>query len=299
MDKVVPVRLASIFEEEDQLNGKYVPQRVYSDVNQKSLLFVDSRDRSSGNDFNFVIDLKSETSNCRCVELSSCALPLLPQINDKNNSITVVHADGTASTTLENGYYTVQSLVNELSSKLTALWVSLDATNTVVVNYNADARTITITDGNGETWYFDSSSSFIQYGLNVVEFESGASTVAVVQTSVSLQMVYSRYLTVYSRRLTENSRITSKSSRPVSSNIVAMIDLLSGYDAQQYINGSTFPSTSKVFTPKNTAIINTLNRLKAIRVVDIEVEDEFGNNVYDIYNNGFKYATNFTFVQYF
>ncbi len=294
--QIQQVQLASWYEQEDQRSGKFPPQRIYPECRNSGLIVADSRDRISGTSgFNFVTDLKSETTNVRSIRLSSCILPLLPQINDLNNGITVVHTDGTGSVTLDNGYYTVQSLVNELQSKLTALWVALDPTNVVIINYDSDRRRISIVDGNNETWYFSDTCTFITRGVNVAAFDSGASSFTVANYSKSLQMVYSRYLNVYSRRLVEDARIGSRSSRGNGMCLVAVIDLLSGYDADQYINGSTFPSTAKVFYPRAPPVLNILNRQKAIRVFDLEVETEFGENVYTIYADGFHYPTCFVF----
>jgi hypothetical protein len=276
-----------------QANGKYVPQRVYTTVPQRSLMHIDSRNRVSGNSFNGTYRLIPETSQARSLHMDKVIFPLLPTINDKNNGITIVHATGTGNTTLTNGYYTVQSLVNEMQAKFTALWQALPAgaLNSVSVIYDPSARTVTVTDNDGSLWYLDETSTFNTAGLNVIGFNAGLAFDAISHVSTSLQMIYSRYVIVKSQRLCEDTRIISTTTATSSAmGIVAILDLVEGYDASQFSTGTSFPSTTKVYNLENSAChINVHNRGKAIKDLDLSFYDEFGNNIYNIYNSGFDY----------
>lgn len=278
------VKFVADNEEDDLTNGKFQPQRVLANPTNSINILVNSRSRDTGDDFKFMVDFRTESINLRDIQLCKLIFPLLPQINAHNNVLSGVHTDGAFSITLTEGYYTVQSFVNMLQSKMTAAWVALNALNVVTVNYSSDSRTITITDGGGDSFYFNTNCSFITYGYNVVGFNSGVSTNATSQTSINLTMIYSRYITIRSNRLVESQRSYSLLSNQGSSNIVAIVDLTEGYGADQYINGSTFPATAKVFNCTDIApVINISNRYKNLRVLDIEIIDEFGYCIDTIY----------------
>lgn len=281
------VKLVADREDEDTMIGKYQPQRIMAVEPTTSTLLINSRDRLSGTDFDFIVDIKTEAANYRTVSLRKIIHPLLPQINANNRTLTVEHVDGIFSTTLDCGYYTVQSFVNMLQAKLTAGWVSLDATNSVTVAYDANARLISVTDNNGEAFFFQNTSSFIVYGYNVVGFPSQAPGSALSTTTISstnLTMIYSRFVTIRSDRITESQRGSSIISSTGASNIVAVVDLAEGYNDAQFATGSAFPGTAKVFDTDFAPTINVLNRGKTLRILDVEIVDEFGFGVTSIYS---------------
>jgi hypothetical protein len=284
MSSYTYVKLVADGEEVDLVNGKYQPQRIIANPPNYVNILVNSRSAESGDDFKFYVDLRTESMNLRDIQLCKIIFPLLPQINSHNNVLSGTHDDGNFSITLTHGYYTVQSFVNMLQAKFTAAWIALNPLNVVTVNYNSDGRNIVITDGNGDFFYFDPNCSFIKYGYNVVGFNAGVAYDSDTQTSINLTMVYSRYITVRSNRLIENQRSYSLVSNLGSGNIIAIIDITEGYGADQYINGSTFPATAKVFNTTDIApVINICNRDRSIRVIDIEILDEFGFCIDTIY----------------
>jgi hypothetical protein len=296
------VKLVADGEPQDQMIGKYQPQRLLASSPNTATVIANSRDRTHGSDFKFLVDLKTEGANFRTIALRKLIFPLLPQINAHNNSMTIEHDDGTFTVTLDSGYYTVQSFVNMLQAKLTAGWLGVGVGNSVTVNYDVDAREITITDNNAEAFFIQSTSSFILRGYNVVGFPSQAPGSARTTTAIAsnnLTMIYSRFATIRSNRLAESQRGTSMLSSTGASNIIAVVDLASGYDSSQFATGSAFPGTARVFDTEYAPKINVLNRHKNLRVFDVEIIDEFGIGVERIYEGlteNFEYPIVMWFV---
>lgn len=280
------VLIPAVPEHQDMVSGRFPPQRIRIEPTDSVNILIRSEDRRHGNDFDFTIDLIASTAHIRKIQLSKFMGPLLPQVNQNNKYLTIVHADGTITTTLTEGYYSVQSFVNMLQSALTVSWSSLGAGNIVTVSYNIERRSISVVDNNGEQWYFASESTFILYGRNVVKFPSkpiGSPLTSNITESQSLGMIYSRFLILTSNRLTEDQKTYSTISGKGPSNIVSIIDLSSQYSAAQFAVSSSFPGTEIVadtlaYSPR----INVLNRNKALKLIDLTLDDEFGFKVSSI-----------------
>ena len=93
-------------------------------------------------------------------------------------------------------------------------------------------------------------------------------------------MIYSRYVIATSFRLTEDQRSFSMVSNTGSKNIIGVLDLASAYSASQFAVSTSFAGTDVVldcldYAPK----INLVNRNKSLKVIDIQIEDEFGFNL--------------------
>lgn len=286
MEKITKVYLHSAPEDNDLVSGRFPPQRVRNESTDSVNMIIRSEDRNFGNDFDFQVDLLTSSTHIRKIQLAKCMLPLLPQINSKNKSITITHADGTVTFDLIEGYYSVQAMVNMMQSEFLNAWISLDPTNLVTVNYNIERREISITDDNGENWYIHSGCPFDLYARNVVKFPtlpSGSLPVTNEYKSNSLGMIYSRYVIVTSNRLTEDQKSYSILSNIGPKNVVAVLDLSSKYTEAQFAVTSSFPGTDVVidsleYAPK----INLLNRNKALKIVDIQLIDEFGFNLNEL-----------------
>jgi hypothetical protein len=287
------VHLESVPEDNNMMMGKYPPQRVMTEVQDTTNMLIRSDDRSYGNDFDFQIDLLTSTSGIRKIQLSKCIFPLLPQINVNNKSITITHDDGSISFDLIEGYYSVQSLTNMIQAEFTTAWQTLDITNAVTVSYDIDRRSISITDDNAENFFIHSESPFAIYGRNIVDFptEPSGSTPSVSSIeSLSLGMIYSRYVTLKSNRLTQDQKAFSVVSKSGPSDIVAIIDLASQYTSDQFLVSASFPGTIQVVDTLNYAPrINTANRFKSFKVIDFQFIDEFGFCVSSINTSTYKF----------
>lgn len=280
MDNIASVYLKSQPEDLDLVSGRYPPQRVRVEPTDSINVLIRSEDRSYGTDFDFQVDLLTTSAHIRKVQLAKCMLPLLPQINSNNKSITVTHVDGTVTFDLVEGFFSVQALANMMQAQFTTAWLSLGAGNSVTVNYNIDRRTIVITDDNSENWYIHTDCPFDQFARNVVKFPTlptGSAVATSVSESLSLGMIYSRFVIVSSNRLTEDQKAFSIVSDLGPSNILAILDLASKYDESQFAVSVSFPGTNVVINALDYAPrINLLNRGKSLKVIDFQFNDEFG-----------------------
>ena len=277
----------------DMVTGKYPPQRIKTEEQDSINILVKSDDRTYGNDYNFQSDLLTSTSNIRKIKLAKAFVPLPPQINIHNRSITVTHTDGDVTFSLLDGYYSVQSLVNMMQAAFTDAWVSLDPTNSVTISYDVDRRTIEIIDDNAEQFYIHNTSPFALYAINVVNFPTQAPLSALSTDSIeskSLGMIYSRFYILSSQRLTEDQGSFSAISSGGASNIVAILDLASSYNSAQFSVSTSFPGTEVVVDTLSYAPnINMVNRNKSLKVFDLALVDEFGFGLETIDNELFNF----------
>ena len=280
MENIQSVYLHAAPEDNDQVSGRFPPQRVRIEPTDSVNLIIRSEDRQFGNDFDFQIDILTTSAHIRKIQMAKCMLPLLPQINNNNKNITVTHDDGDVTFDLIEGYYSVQSMVNMMQNEFLTAWLSLDITNLVTVSYNIERRTISIVDDNAELWYIHDNCNFARFARNVVKFDylpPLSATATSTSESTSLGMIYSRYVIINSRRLTEDQKAYSIISGVGPSEVVAVLDLASKYNESQFAVSSAFPGTDVVidtlgFAPR----INLLNRTKALKVIDLYMVDEFG-----------------------
>lgn len=294
MSSQVPsVRLESAPEDQNMSYGKYPPNRVMTEEQDTVNMVIRSDDRTYGDDFNFQIDLLTSTIGIRKIQLAKCILPLLPQINVHNKTITVTHVDGDVTFDLVEGFYSVQSLVNMMENEFTNAWLSLDVTNAVTVSYDIDRRSISIIDDNAENFFIHTNCPFDRYARNVVNFPtqlsgSGLSTSSI--ESLSLGMIYSRYVILSSSRLTQDQKGFSVVSTGGASDIVSVIDLASQYSPAQFTVSSSFAGTDVVIdTLDYSPRINTVNRFKSFKVMDFSFTDEFGFGVSTLNTSNYRF----------
>lgn len=291
-------------EDNNMVKGVYPPQRVRNEEVDSVNMLLRSEDRSYGNDFDFQSDLLTTSAHIRKIQLAKSFVPLVPQINTHNSSITVTHSTGTVTFSLVPGFYSVQALANMMQAQFTAAWLSLDPANSVTISYDIDKRQISITDDNGLDWYIHTGCPFDLYGRNVVKFPTqaaGSALSAFSFESLSLGMIYSRFYVLTSSRLTEDQKSFSVVSSKGASNIVAILDVASHYSPSQFSVSSSFPGTDIVIDSISYAPrINLLNRDKALKVIDLQIEDEFGFNLSTINTSTYQfvYPTAFFFQCY-
>jgi hypothetical protein len=256
-------------------------------------MLIKSEDRTYGTNFDFQVNLLASSANIRKIQLAKCILPLLPQVNVNNKTVTVTHVDGTVTFPLIEGYYSVQSYVNMLQTSFSAAWLVLDPTNTVTISYDIERRSILISDDNSEAFYIHNDCTFALYSRNVVFFQyeaAGSTPTTTSIESLSLNMIYSRYVILESQRLTEDQKSYSMISGKGASNIVSIIDIASKYNEAQFVVSSSFPGTLFVIdTLDYSPLINVLNRNKSLKVIDFVFVDEFGFNLSNISTSSFKF----------
>lgn len=287
------IYLPAVSEDNNMVTGRFPPQRIKSEDPDSCNILVRSEDRFNGNSFDFQVDLLTSTSHIRKIQLGKIICPLLPQINNIDKSVTVVHQDGTVTFDLIEGFYSVQGLANMMQDVFLTAWQLIDPTNGCTVNYDIERRSITITDDQGENFYILKTCPFARYARNVVKFPTQSlpdvpSTSSIESTS--LGMIYSRFLLLTSSRLTEDQKSFSVVSDLGPSNIVSIIDIASKYTESQYAVSVSFPGTEFVIDTLGYAPrINLLNRGKALKVIDFQLSDEFGNNVSTLSDGSFPF----------
>jgi len=287
------VYLEAAQEDQNMTTGKYPPQRIMTEPQDTSTMLIRSDDRTYGDDFDFQIDILTSTSGVRKIQLAKCIFPLLPQVNVHNKSITVTHDDGTVTFDLVDGFYSMQSYINMMQNEFTIAWQSLDVTNAVTISYDIDRRTVSIIDDNAENFYIHTDCPFDRYSRNVVKFPSEPSGSIPSTSSIeslSLGMIYSRYVLLKSNRLTQDQKSFSVVSKNGASDIVAVIDLASQYDTDQFSVSSSFPGTFKpIDTLDYSPRINTVNRFKSFKVMDFQFVDEFGFGISSLNTSSYNF----------
>jgi hypothetical protein len=274
--KPTPVFFASIQEPLEQMNGSVRPQRVTAAFQDTSIITIDSSLRKTGTNYNFVADLMQSNASYRQIKLTRAVLPIIPQINEANNTVRV-RLDGVALTktfTLDPGYYTPETLANEMSDKFGALWTTEG--ETVTITYYALTRTIEI-DSSVDFGILD-SCPFALYGRNVVQFPTVTESEVLSQqliTSLSLSMVFTRWIQIESVEMLSNQRGANIVAGKGALSIIGIADVIGSYNTAQWNPAQVFPGTSESFQINVSPRVNFQKSLSTPRTVDITIKDEF------------------------
>ena len=265
-------------DEIDLVDGSVRPTRVRTTPCDSILFMCDSNQRISGSPFNFTVTSYRPVYG-QSAYISRIAIPKIPNINANNNVLTFVSTVGTFSGTIPIGYYNQVSLVNALKLCMDTAAGGLD---TYTVTYNTNNKTISVTSVGGNNFFFSSSCSFIQYGINVCNFSSNPLTSnpaivgALVQNSAILGLIYTRYITIRSARLCANPVDVPRSSSG-RVNVVAMVSVAQHFNPQDFDPSGVF--TGSILTDetfKDSAVLKIANQKKDLSSIDFLFEDEFG-----------------------
>lgn len=283
------VVLKATIESEEIAAGKYPPQRIRSEITESLIVVIDAADRLVGNGCNFTVDLKSEVTRVRLCRVARLILPKLPTINAKNDTFVIKHEDGTVSGTLDKGFYNINTLLNEITTKFNIALASVG--DSVTTAYDSRTRVISITSVNGKDWFFTDSCSFIRYGLNVHGFQGKDAALdptidgAITHFSDTCGLIYSRYITLKSRNLqayVRNSSINSKGQ----TDILATACITDNYSAADFDPSSVYTGSFIVdrVIDDSPVFLIAGPRFSALRQIDIKLEDEFGFPIEEIIN---------------
>jgi len=291
------VKLVSDVDDPVQRSGKLFPQQIQAIQPSSTYIAIDNEDALdySRNNFDFVVDIKQEIA-LKQIYLTKCVLPLLPTINTFNNVLNFTYGANAYQIVITNGFYNPQTLCNELNFQFNRAIATFGSMN---VSYNNSSRNITIQDtATTPSGFTLTSGSFLEQGIHVVNFGTNLTANlgnSYTITSVSLEMMYSRYYYIRSARLTNNSRLSFIDSRYSYEDCCGVVTPAEFFNEEQF-QTSQYPGTTKTFNIDHPIVINCSGN--TIRFVDIVVQDEWGHNLGEVLNvvlNNFQYGCFFLF----
>lgn len=295
-EKPTPVYLASVREPLDQMNGTVRPQRVTSMLQDTAIIQVDSSLRKTGNDFNFIADFLQSNASFRQIQLTKAMLPIIPQINDANN-VLVIKIGGAQFLTinLPNGYYTPDRFANMLNEQVGNAFATLG--ETIQISYIPLTREIRMDNASTEFGIVD-TCTYARFGKNVANFptiDQNAVLSETELTSISMSMVFTRYIQIDSCELVRHQRGTSLIAGRGAVSVIGYVDLIGAYNVEQWSPTQyLFPGTSASFAVANAPRINIRDSESTPRVVDFQLKDEFGFTL-DRIGDSLQYPTTLWF----
>lgn len=267
--------------EENKLvkRGNLRPARVRTMPNDVVSLLVDSKDRISGTDYNFVASLKSALLAPLNISIAKASIPKIPNINRVNNVLVFINIYGSFTCTLTPGFYNQVSLVNAIENGMNT---AINGSDYYSVVYNTLNKTISITSNNGLVWFFSDQCSFIQYGMNVVNFKGyppssdSAATGSLTQYSGPCGLIYSRYVAIRSNNLLKYAFETPRSTFGIINNI-ATISLVNAFDESDFSINNVYEGNLLLeLTADTSCVLNTAQSGNALTNIDFQMVDEYG-----------------------
>lgn len=271
--------------------GNLRPSIVRTMPNDAIVAIVDSKQRTGGTDYDFIVSFQKPIQYPLSVQIMRASIPKIPNINPLNNVVTFVHIFGTFTFTIPPGYYNQNSLVTALTYGFDTV---LNGADSFVINFNTLNKTISISSLS-EQWFFSNQCSFIQYGQNVANFPAfnpssdpsavGAST----QYSGPCGLLYTRYVAIRSNTLIKYAIDVPRSSFGIINN-VAVISMVNAYDEADFSVNNVYQGNIILdSTPDISCVLNTAQSGNAMTTVDFSLVDEFGFNLYLSLNLGSPY----------
>lgn len=259
--------------------GKELPLLVQSEIPSASTMLIDSANRYSGNSADFRVKMNT-VMRPRYYQMKRIVLPKIPNVNANNNSITIVHDDGTFTIALDNGIYNTTTLANELTSKINAGLATLISNDSVTTTYNTNTRNFTIISVTPANWYFLDTSTFIIRGLNLAGFigyPAGTALTVSSHSSGIAGMLYCKYISISSQMLTQYSYSSSITSNPTNRpQLVGVADMTSIYSAADFdvsVPYSGVYNAIDVWAPNISAMSS---QKCSFSDIDFLVQDEYG-----------------------
>lgn len=259
--------------------GRELPLLIQAEQPSAATMLVDSANRYSGNSADFRVKMNT-VLRPRYYQMKRIVLPKIPNVNANNNTITIVHTDGTFTVTLTNGIYNTTTLANELTSKINAGLAALLSIDTVTTTYNTNTRNFTVTSTNSYNWYFVDTSTFITRGINLTGFIGypiGTPLTVSSHSSGIAGMLYCKYISISSQMLTQYSYSSSITSNPANRpQLVGVADMTSIYSAADFdvsVPYSGVYNAIDVWAPNIAAMSSQKSSFSDL---DFLVQDEYG-----------------------
>jgi hypothetical protein len=278
-------------ENKDIFKGLVKPVRVRAQPCDSNLYLVDSKDRISGDSFNFMVDCVVPL-RALDITVNSVCIPKIPNVNAVNNTFSIWtqnlgsgHTGSTGPTlmtgTLPVGFYNQTTLQTNLKVALDAAAVSAGVTDTYTVSYNTFNKTIAVTSNAGNRWYWDSSSPFIVYGHYFTGFvgaPAGSNMLTVgkiTDYSGIIGLIYSRYVKIKSNRLIGNAKEKSRTSS-AQTNIIAVASLVDQTIEGDYSVSNVFNGSLILCPVSNSSChLNVAYFMKELNTIDFQLTDEY------------------------
>ncbi len=278
--------------------GVLRPIRVRSTPSDTCVVTVDSKDRTSGTDYNFTVNLQKAIMGPLKAQVSRASIPKIPNINANDNVITIIHESlgttGPVSITMPIGYYNQNSLITTMQNSINA---GLTGVDVFTVEFDRSNKSISIESNNNLTWYISNECSFSKYGSNVANFPAYPPTTdpttlnKTIWYSGNAGLLYSRYVAISSNILCAHAYETSRTTRGLF-NTVATISMVNQYDTADFsVNGVYEGNLLMDSTVEVSSIINVAQSGAQLQIIDFKLTDEYGFDVGTSISLGAPYNT--------
>lgn len=338
------VQLASNMDKDEITMGAVRLTQVVSEEPQSVVFLVDSYDRENGTSFNFNVNMQSNLFRCRKLTISRCILPKLHNITPMNNTFQFQYErklqavpvllnllSPPVNVTLTIGYYDATTICNEISARMNAAVLALEALNPTgdivppifVCSFDGRTNTFNISmipavqagpliGTLTKWWLITNSGGFLTRGRNFMPFPItfpfinipaldgfhyiGLHPAAQTNYQSGLAgLTYTRYVTLHSSALHQYSYAESRtSSTYIPGKIIAILNTVGSL-----VDATKFAGVFHPAEYPNAPLISILNPQRQLqKFLDFQVRDEFGFLLDNIFPNdpmGFSFWMSISF----
>lgn len=280
------------------MRGVLRPVRVRAMPCDTCVVTVDSKDRISGTDYNFTVNLQKAIIGPLKAQVSRASIPKIPNINANDNVITIIHESlgvtGPVSVTMPIGYYNQNSLITTMQNSINTGMTGIDV---FTVAFDTSNKSISIESNTNKKWYISNQCSFAKYGSNVANFPAYDPTTDPLTLNTSkwysgnAGLLYSRYVAISSNILCSHAYETSRTTRGLF-NTVATISMVNQYDTADFsVNGVYEGNLLMDSTVEVSSIINIAQSGSQLQILDFKLTDEYGFDIGTSISLGSPYNT--------
>lgn len=284
--------------------GLVKPVRVRTQPCDSNIYIVDSKDRTSGDSFDFTVDAGVPLTALD-ITITQVCIPKIPNVNLVNNAFSIwtqnIGAGNTGphliTGTLPPGFYNQTTLQTQLKIALDAAATAGSITDTYTVNYSSLNKTLSVTSNSGNLWFWDSSSTFIRYGKYLTGFIGYPSSSNILSVGKItdytgiIGLMYSRYVKIKSNRLIANAKERSRASFQ-QTNIIATIPLINQMTENDFSVSNVFNGASILDQAVHSCHLNIAYFNKDLGPVDFQIVDEYDFPLGNSMNYGSPYDNN-------
>lgn len=299
--------------------GRKKPPLIATEELQSVNIVLSGKDLinpSSGNGFDFQVDIHSNLFSARAVQLKKVIVAKPPLIHESNRYFgfcvrdILGHIYYDLEIALAVGYYSPDELASEMTAKIYAAMFDAGVTyNSVVdiskydvnVSYDQLTRRFTTASVHYQFAYVNwtnsvsfSESTFLTRGINLFNVYYRTATLGSITLNLNDHsvvsghslMAYSRYYVIKSHSLNQYSFFDSQSSDgKLSGDVLGYVDIVGRLTAEDFTPTSTPNHFISVDFGDSAPKVNLANSQRNLsNMIDIFCLDEFGVSVNEIYN---------------